>query len=211
MTAPNNGGGSFARAGAATPRGLVVIAVAVIVGVLVMNGISSGSDTSTGGTAATTTTTTTSGDTTTTAATGDTEATTTTAATGDSGATTTTGAVVGGTTDSSVPPPGCRPHADVKVQAANGARVGGVAASVTQTLLAEGFQTGTATNLEGTEQLAETKIYYQEGWLCEAQEVAAILGITDPQRLLDMPTDPPVDQYEGANVLVAIGLDLVGE
>jgi hypothetical protein len=115
-----------------------------------------------------------------------------------------------GTTDSSVPPPGCRPPADVKVQAANGARVGGVAASVTQTLLAAGYQTGTATNLEGSEQLADTKIYYQEGWLCEAQEVATLLGITDPQRLLDMPTDPPVDQYEGANILVVIGLDLVG-
>ena len=203
MTAPQNEG-SFARtASGASGRGLILIIIVLAVGFFVLNNAfdDSGDAVSAGGVTETT------------AAGGGDDPTTPTS---DPSAPSTTGIEGGtpttdpGTTEPTLPPvTGARPPADTKVQVANGARVGGIAGTATQGLAAQGYQVGTPTNLLGDEVLAETKIYVETGWLAEAQGVAQLLGITDPSRLLDMPAEPPVAQFDESNILVILGTDFV--
>jgi hypothetical protein len=173
--------GSFAKsAGGAAGRGLLLIAVAVITGVLLLNagfddGGSANPTTDGGGSA-------------------DTTASPDTTGVGPDGSNTT--AV---TTPVSVRPPN-----QVKVFVANAAGIQGAAGRTADALIAAGY---VAVPGNSPTRVEATAIYYTEGFEAEAQAVAATLGVPATS-VQPMPTPPPVAEIEGAQVLVVLGPDI---
>ena len=172
--------GSFAKsAGGAAGRGILLIAVAVLVGVLILrNGFDSGSGssspptTSSGGGAVT------------------------------SVATNTTAA--GGSTESTATTPSTRPANQVKVFVANGAGIQGAAGKAVDTLTPLGY---VAVAGNSPNRVQTTTVYYTEGYQAEAQGVAAALG-APAASVQPMPTPPPIADIQGAQVLVVLGPDV---
>ena len=173
--------GSFAKsAGGAAGRGILLIAVAVLVGVLILrNGFDNGSG---GGSSAPPTT--------------------------QAGATTTSATnttAAGGSTDSTTPPPAStRPNNQVKVFVANGAGVQGAAGRAVETLTPLGY---VAVAGNSPNRVQTTTVYYTEGYQAEAQGIAAALG-APAAAVQPMPTPPPVADIQGAQVLVMLGPDI---
>ena len=173
--------GSFAKsAGGAAGRGILLIAVAVLVGVLILrNGFDSGGGssspptTSSGGGAVT------SVSTNTTAAGGSTESTAATT-------------------------PSTRPANQVKVFVANGAGIQGAAGKAVETLTPLGY---VAVAGNSPNRVQTTTVYYTEGYQAEAQGVAAALG-APATSVQPMPTPPPIADIQGAQVLVVLGPDV---
>jgi len=170
--------GSFGRsAGAAMGRGVALLAVALLIGVVLLNKTDErppGSDVAAGpGPAA--------------------------GAGGDDGSdggrsTTTT------STTTTVP---VRQPKDVKVVVANGSDVKGAAGRATDQLKPPGYNVLAPTNV--TPAVSTTTVYYTPGYEREAVVVAAALGM--PQSLVKLvPTPPPFDA-KTANVLVVLGTD----
>jgi hypothetical protein len=173
-----SGDGSLARSGGgAAVRGAVLIAVAVILGlVLLSKGIEDGNlislGTDNGGS---------------------------TSGTGD-GATTTT-ATAGETTTTTLAPP--RPPNEVKVLVLNGAAgKTGVAARATQQLQAVNYNVLSPDNAPDA---PVSTVYFTPGYQSDAQAIAGALGITTP--VAPMPAPPPVPDIRGANVVVVLGAD----
>ncbi len=172
--------GSFAKsAGGAAGRGILLIAVAVLVGVLLLrNGFDDG-----GGSSAPTTE-------------------------GGGGAVTsvspdTTGA--GGSTDSTTPTtPSTRPPNQVKVFVANAAGVQGAAGRAVEVLTPLGY---VAVAGNSPTRVDTTTVYYTEGFQAEAQGIAQALG-APAAAVQPMPTPPPVADIQGAQVLVVLGPDV---
>lgn len=98
-----------------------------------------------------------------------------------------------------------RPPAEVTVLVLNGAQTRGIAARGTETLLAASYQTAAPKNAT-TER--PSVILYSEGFQVEAVAVANVFG--PGLEGLVQPIDPanlPIDDTQGANVIVVIGND----
>ena len=181
MTAPGRSASTPPPPDAEDPRtrtiGIVLIAVAVLIGVVLLAKGFSQED----GLVST-------------AAPADERTTTTTqaAAPGDTGAeeeTTTTTAAANA-------------PANVSVLVANGSGKSGVAGTNADKLKTKGFTKVDTANSPTT---AKSTVYYASGAQADAQAVATALGL-DPAAVTAMPSPPPVD-LKGATVLVIIGSD----
>ncbi len=183
-------------------RGLLLVAVAVVLGVLLLAVGSRPPAVTAGSTApplplgSTTTTvpaSTTSAPTTTTA-----PATTTTThhSSGHAGGHATS------TTTSTVP------HSSVAVLVANGTTVNNAAANYSQALSAQGWNT--LPPVDTTSTVAASAVYYAQGQQAAAQEVAQTLGLT-ASAVKPLTTSVPVSSTTGADVVVVIGPDLANK
>jgi hypothetical protein len=173
--------GSFAKsAGGAAGRGILLIAVAVLIGVLILrNGFDDNGGSAAPGTDGGTTPTSVSPNTT---------------------------AVGGGGTDTTAvtTAPSVRPPNQVKVFVANGAGIQGAAGRAADTLKAAGY---VAVAGNSPNRVQTTTVYYTEGFQAEAQAVAAALG-APAESVQPMPTPPPVADIQGSQVLVVLGPDV---
>lgn len=186
MTAPQpRAGGLDANA-----RGIMVLAVAVLVGLLLLwkaGSTGDASELSTGGDTSTTIDTSGLGSDDTTApieGEGD----------GEAGGTTSTTVVDGEE---------ARSPSDITVLVLNGGSApSGTAAFGSEVLKAAGYQTGTPGN--ATTDVASTTIYYAEGYQVEAAAVASLVGLaTDAVQA--MPTPLPGPGADAANIVLVLG------
>ena len=191
----------------AAVRGLLLVLVAVVVGVLLLRSVDDPDDevvTDTAPPAAP-------GDTLPTA----TEAPTPTTGAADSGtapvatvATTVTAAPATDTTSAGAEPFQPRPAAEVSVQVANSTTVRGAAGRLTDRFKTLSYITKTPTNYVGTP-IDRTRIYYQPGSLLEARAIAGVLELDADNDVFPMLADTSAVQgFETPDVLVALGTDL---
>jgi LytR cell envelope-related transcriptional attenuator len=116
--------------------------------------------------------------------------------------TTTTVALPVETTTTTAP---LRPPAQVKVLAANGTSVKGLAGQVKDKLTAAGYNALAPTDTSAKPVVASA-VYFTAGFDHEAAAVAVLLGLP-ATAVKPMPAPPPVAALQGANVLVVIGQD----
>ena len=100
-----------------------------------------------------------------------------------------------------------RAKADVKVLVANGAGVRGLGASTTNALREKGY-TGIATPTDTTTGVERTAIQFVEGYEAEARELAGVLSL--PVTVVTRLASPPVAAADigDAKVLVILGTDV---
>lgn len=104
-----------------------------------------------------------------------------------------------------------RPPNEVNILVANGTGASGLAAGFSATLKAEGYTAGAAN--ASTETVTDSVIYYKDGYAAEAQAVADLLSAVPSDGLLALaPAALPVAQdaiddgrADQANVIVVIG------
>ncbi|WP_419933156.1 LytR C-terminal domain-containing protein [Candidatus Poriferisodalis sp.] len=193
----------------AAVRGLLLVLVAVVVGVLLLRSVDDPDDTVVTDTAPP-------------AAPGDTLPTATEAPTptsaadaGDSGsapvatvAPTVTVAPATDTTSAGAEPFQPRPAAEVSVQVANSTTVRGAAGRLTDRFKTLSYITKTPTNYVGTP-LDRTRVYYQPGSLLEARAIAGVLELDADNDVFPMLADTSAVQgFETPDVLLALGTDL---
>jgi hypothetical protein len=98
-----------------------------------------------------------------------------------------------------------RDPAQVKVLVANGSGVQGAASRTQERLAAKDYNVIAAVNAKA--RVPASVVYYTEGYEAEATALAASLG--DPAPTVQaMPAEPPVDDLQGASVLVVVAADL---
>lgn len=209
------GGGFAPSAQGAAGRGLVLIGVAVVIGLLLLwRGLDGGGsvavDTDSdaaadGATDAGTDAATDAGTDTATDGTAATDAGTDTATDGTVAPDAGTDA---GATSSTAPAVGLRPPEQVVVLVANGSGQSGAAGGVSDKLKAVNYNTLDPSNADPTD---TSKVYYRPGYDQDAAEVARIVGAT-PDLVLPVPDpvgvpDNAVDRATQANVIVIIGSD----
>jgi hypothetical protein len=102
-----------------------------------------------------------------------------------------------------------RAKADVKVLVANGAGLRGLGAQTTTALRNAGY-TGAATPTDATTTVDKTAIQYAEGYEADARELAGVLSL--PATVVTRLASPPVAaaDLEGVQVLVILGVDVTG-
>ncbi len=100
-----------------------------------------------------------------------------------------------------------RPKAEVKVLVANGAGVRGLGASTTNALKEKGY-TNTATPTDATTSVERTVIQFVEGYEAEARELAGVLSL--PATVATRLASPPVAAADiaDAKLLVILGTDV---
>ncbi|HVL05904.1 MAG TPA: LytR C-terminal domain-containing protein [Acidimicrobiales bacterium] len=100
-----------------------------------------------------------------------------------------------------------RPKAEVKVLVANGAGVRGLGASTTNSLRERGY-TDIATPTDATTSVERTAIQYVEGYEAEARELAGVLSL--PATVITRLASPPVAAADiaDAKLLVILGTDV---
>jgi hypothetical protein len=100
-----------------------------------------------------------------------------------------------------------RAKADVKVLVANGAGVRGLGASTTNSLKERGY-TNIATPTDATTTVEKTAIQYAEGYEAEARELAGVLSL--PATVITRLASPPVAAADigDAKLLVILGTDV---
>jgi LytR cell envelope-related transcriptional attenuator len=129
-----------------------------------------------------------------------------TAAPADERTTTTTQAAASGGTgveeETTTTTAAANPPANVSVLVANGSGKSGVAGANADKLKAKDFTKVDTANAPTT---AKSTVYYASGAQADAQAVATALGL-DPAAVAAMPSPPAVD-LKGATVLVVIGSD----
>lgn len=96
-----------------------------------------------------------------------------------------------------------RPAAEVKVLAANGTAVRGLAGQTNDRLRAFGYNALAPTDAS-KKPVTTSVVYFTEGYEGEARQIAEQLGIEAVQ---PMPAQPPVLNLQTANVLVVVGTD----
>lgn len=96
-----------------------------------------------------------------------------------------------------------RPAAQVKVLAANGTGVRGLAGRYRDQLKALGYNALAPTDTQ-RKPVATSAVYFAAGFEGEARRLAGQLGITT---VAPVPQPPPVANLLGANLLVVIGQD----
>ncbi len=194
----------------AAVRGLLLVLVAVVVGVLLLRSVDDPDATASTATTAP-------------AVPGDTlppatQAPTPTTSAGGTGATesvpvatvvpTATVAPATDTTSVAPEPFQPRPAAEVSVQVANSTAVRGAAGRLTDRFKTLSYITKSPTNYAGTP-LEETRIYYQPGSLLEARAIAGVLELDADNDVSPMLADTSaVQSFETPDVLVALGNDL---
>ncbi len=101
-----------------------------------------------------------------------------------------------------------RPTEEVNVQVANaGTGVAGAAGRVTDTFQTLGYVTGTPTNTLDLDLPGDSVVHFESGYLAEATIVAQELGL-GPDAVQPLPTADPaslVDSYENPNILILLG------
>lgn len=181
-------------------RGALLVGVAVIVGALLLW---RGHDDDGAGQV------TTAGATTTAAAAATTAAPRTTTAGGAAGGTPTTVAA-GGATTAGGAPAATRQPAQIKVLVANGANKSGYAGQVNQRLTTFGYGTLGPENANVT---GATKIFYREGYVEDAKNLAKNLGVgvdiveLIPNVLTDRLDAPVASRAAQANIVIILGTD----
>ena len=113
----------------------------------------------------------------------------------------------GATSTTSVP--GARPPADVSVLVANGSGVSGAAGELTERVGEAGYETAQPANIRNDGTVQGSTVYYAEGYAAEANALAATL--TPPPPVAPLPDPAPVDDLRGATVLLVVGPDLAGD
>jgi len=100
-----------------------------------------------------------------------------------------------------------RPKAEVRVLVANGAGVRGLGASTTNSLRERGY-TNIATPTDATTGVERTAIQYAEGYEAEARELAGVLSL--PATVITRLASPPVAAADigDAKLLVILGTDV---
>ena len=100
-----------------------------------------------------------------------------------------------------------RPKAEVKVLVANGAGVRGLGASTTNSLRERGY-TNIATPTDATTGVEKTAIQFVEGYEAEARELAGVLSL--PATVVTRLASPPVAAADigDAKLLVILGTDV---
>ncbi|MBW3557013.1 MAG: LytR C-terminal domain-containing protein [Actinobacteria bacterium] len=174
------GDGSFGRsAGGAAGRGIALLALAVLLGIILLNA----TDEDPPGTRVTTGSQASVDD-------GDDEE-------GDDGE-----AAVASTT--SVPPTTlpAHPPKEVKVIVVNASGVKGAAGKASDLLKPPGYNVLAPTNASR----GETIVYFAPGYDADAAAVAAALGFP-PASLKPLPTPPPIPDSKGAHIVVMVGAD----
>ena len=191
-------------------RGLLLVLVAVVVGVLLLRSVDDPDDTTVTDTAAPAEP----GDTLPPATAETTPATTAPAAAdpGDATVNTVGTTVVADpatdTTSAAAEPFQPRPAAEVSVQVANSTTVRGAAGRLTDRFKTLSYITNTPTNYSGTP-LDTTVIYYKPGSLLEGRAIAGVLELDADEDVRQMPADmSAVQGFESPDVLVALGTDL---
>ncbi len=198
MTA-EQGAGFAPPGGANVFRGLIVIGIAVLIGIALMaRGITSDDAVAAGDEAADSATTESDG----TAA--DTETETDGAVADDTVDTTVTTVAEETVVAAELP----RDPATVTVVVLNANGGKGVAGAATQKLDARNYITATP---EDANSLGNSVIFYEEGYLADANEIATALGVADPAAVVQ-PLDPSSaaatsDKRQGANIMVFVGND----
>ena len=194
----------------AAVRGLLLVLVAVVVGVLLLRSVDDPDDT----TATDTTPAAEPGDAlpppteAPTAATGVSDAGGTGSATVTTVAPTVTAEPSTETTSAGAEPFQPRPASEVSVQVANSTAVRGAAGRLTDRFKTLSYITNTPTNYAGTP-LDSTIIYYKPGALLEARAIAGVLELDPDDDVRQMPADTSaVQDFESPDVLVALGTDI---
>lgn len=111
--------------------------------------------------------------------------------------------LVAGTTTSTAPED-ARTPGEVTVAVLNAGGPTGAAAATSETIAAAGWNAGTVGN--GSPNIAETRIYYTEGYQPEANAVANLLGKSS-DAVEAMPETAPGPIAETDNVVVVLGSD----
>lgn len=183
MTAPGRhaaADGSFGRsAGGAAARGAGLLAVAVILGIVLLQSFKPGVDPYASSVRAGATS-------------------PTTAPVQHRG-----GGTVSSTTTSTTPP---RQPADVKVLPANGSGRQGAGSRVQRVLADAHYNVLAATNANGAA-VQTSSVYYAAGYQSDAVALAQLLKL-GPTAAQPMPTPAPVADTRGANIVVVVGVDL---
>lgn len=109
------------------------------------------------------------------------------------------------TTIVTLPP---RTPADVKIIAANGTDVKGVAKRATDQLKAAGYNVLSPTDASAKAQ--SSAIYYAGDFVREAEVVAVGLGLP-PTAVQPLPTPPPLADARGANLVLVVGPELAAQ
>ena len=194
----------------AAVRGLLLVLVAVVVGVLLLRSVDDPDDT----TATDTTPAAEPGDAlpppteAPTAATGVSDAGGTGSATVTTVAPTVTAEPSTETTSAGAEPFQPRPASEVSVQVANSTAVRGAAGRLTDRFKTLSYITNTPTNYAGTP-LDSTIIYYKPGALLEARAIAGVLELDPDDDVRQMPADTSaIQDFESPDVLVALGTDI---
>ncbi|MEM9034591.1 MAG: LytR C-terminal domain-containing protein [Actinomycetota bacterium] len=208
--------GQTRSSGGAAGRGLLLVLVALIIGVLLLSTVDDGDGGDTvaadDGTPVETTLPADGGDdgtTDTTVAGGDGSETTDSVVVEDGDGTTTETTVGGGQTD-----PGdiieIREQAEVTVIVVNGnTGINGAAGRQNDAIAPFGYVQADPTNALGELGTVETSlIYYEAGYASEGQRLATELGWpVDETVVQPMPQPPPVESLAGANLLILLGTD----
>lgn len=177
------GDGSFGRsAGGAAGRGIVLLAVALLIGILLLNA----TDADPPGTRVTTGP---SG-----AADGD----------GADGADAADGGDGDAAAATTVPPTTMAPRApqEVKVIVVNASGVKGAAGKASDMLKPPGYNVLAPTNANSS----DSAVYFSPGYEADAAAVAAALGFA-VSTVKPLPTPPPIPDSKGAHVVVIVGRD----
>lgn len=99
-----------------------------------------------------------------------------------------------------------RPPGEVTVLVANGSGVAGAAARFSEQVAASGYVTAEPANMRGGARAEASVVYYTEGYEAEAAALAATLS---PVPVVEaLPEPAPVDDLRGATVLLVLGPDL---
>ena len=178
---PGIGSGGPGPTGNAGARGALLLAVAVVLGIVLLQQFDSGIDTGA-------------------------QVATDTSLPGND--TTTTTRRVGLTTAPAITSTtaGLRPKSEVRVLVANGAGVRGLGAATTNELKNRGYATLSPTDATGT--VEKTSVQFADGYEAEAREVAAVLTL--PATVVTRATSPPVAAADlgDAKVVVVLGTDV---
>lgn len=97
----------------------------------------------------------------------------------------------------------------ITVLVANGAGVSGLAGDVTDTVAEAGFEVAPATDVSAGEEVDESVVYFTPGFEEAAAAVAAVFDPVP--EVAALPDPPPVDDLAGANVVVVAGPELAEE
>ena len=101
-----------------------------------------------------------------------------------------------------------RPAAEVSIQVANSTTVRGAAGRLTDRFKTLSYITKSPTNYLGTP-LERTRLYYQPGSLLEARAIAGVLELDADNDVFTMLADTSaVQSFETPDVLVTLGTDL---
>lgn len=109
-----------------------------------------------------------------------------------------------GTGDGSFKPP-----AEVRVMVANGTNTSGAAGSTRDSLVAAAGYIGLVANSTNQPNVTTSTVYYSDGYLQNAQGIATTIGLP-ASAVQPMPASPPVADLEDAHILVELGTDVVG-